>query len=78
MSKRETRDLLVPLLPYVKGQKQATALFAVVLMLGMAHAEFDALHLHVEPAPGQPTTVVTMAATGTAPRTMYEFFNLTC
>jgi len=54
------------LLPYVNGQKQVTALFAVVLVLGMTHAEFDAPHLHVEPAPVQPTTVVTMAASSTA------------
>ena len=53
------------LLPYVKGQEQATALFAVVLLLGTTHAEFDGPHLHVEPAPIQPTTIVTIAATGT-------------
>jgi hypothetical protein len=61
MSKRELRDLLLRLLPYVNGQKQATALFAVVLLLGMTHAEFDAPHLHLEPAPIEPTTVVTVA-----------------
>ena len=65
MSKREIRELLLRFLPYVKGQKQATALFAVVLLLGMTHAEFDAPHLHIEPAPIQPTTI-TVAATNTA------------
>ena len=53
MSKREIRDLLSRLLPYVNGQKQATALFTVILLLvlfGMTHAEFDAPHLHVESA----------------------------
>ena len=54
------------LLPYVKGQKQATALFAVVLLLGMTHTEFDAPHLHIEPAPSGPTTVISVAATNTA------------
>jgi hypothetical protein len=65
MSKCELREMLLRLLPYV-GQKQATALFAVVLLLGMAHAEFDAPHVHIEPTPIQPTTVVTLAATNTA------------
>jgi hypothetical protein len=70
MSKAELRDLLLCLLPYVNGQKQATALFAVVLLLvllGKTHAfEFDAPHLHVEPAPVQPTTISMIAASGTA------------
>lgn len=57
---------MVPLLPYVKGEKQATALFAVVLMLGMTHAEFDAPHLHIEPVPFQPTTIAAVASTNTA------------
>jgi hypothetical protein len=64
MSKRELREMLLRLLPYV-GQKQATALFAVVLLLG-THAAFDAPHLHIEPTPIQPTTVVAIAATNTA------------
>jgi hypothetical protein len=66
MSKAELREMLLRLLPYVNGQKQATALFAIVLLLGMTHAEFDGPHLHIEPAPIQPTTMATMAATGTA------------
>jgi hypothetical protein len=45
MSKRQLRELS-RLLPYINGQKQATALFTVVLLLGMTHAEFDAPHLH--------------------------------
>ena len=63
MSPCELRELLLRLLPYVNGQKQVTALFTVVLllgMLGMTHAEFDAPHFHVEPAPIQPNAVVTM------------------
>jgi hypothetical protein len=66
MSKCEIRELLLRLLPYVNGRKQPTALFAVVLLLGMTHVEFDAPHLHIEPAIIQPTTVVTIAATSTA------------
>jgi hypothetical protein len=66
MSKRELRELLLRLLLYVKGQKQATALFTVILLLGMTHAEFDAPHMHIEPVPIQPTTVSMIAATGTA------------
>jgi hypothetical protein len=65
MSKRQLRELS-RLLPYINGQKQATALFTVVLLLGMTHAEFDAPHLHTEAAPIQPTTAVMIAATGTA------------
>jgi hypothetical protein len=65
MLKRQLRELS-RLLPYISGQQQATALFTVVLLLGMTHAEFDAPHLHTEPAPIQPTTVVMIAATGTA------------
>jgi hypothetical protein len=60
MSRREFRELLLRLLPYVSGQKQVTALFTVVLLLvlpEMTPAEFDAPHLHVEPAPIQPTFV---------------------
>jgi hypothetical protein len=56
--------MLVRLLPYVKGQKQATSLFAFILLLGMTRT-FDAPHLHIESAPVQPTMIVTMAATST-------------
>jgi hypothetical protein len=66
MSKCELRDMLLRLLPYVNGQKQGTALFAVVLLLAMTHAQFDVPHLHIEPAPIQPITVVAIAATNTA------------
>jgi len=76
MSKRELRELLLRLLPYVNGQKQATALFTVVLLLGMTHAEFDVPHLHIEPVPIQPTTVAMVAATGTASVSMSSpYFN---
>jgi hypothetical protein len=70
MSQRELKSLLSPLLPYVHGQKQATALFTVGLLLGLSHADFDAPHLHVEPAPIEPTATVMVAATNTASGTM--------
>jgi hypothetical protein len=65
MSKRELREMLVRLLPYVKGKKQKTALFVVALLLLTTHT-FDAPHLHIESAPIQPTTIVTIAAMATA------------
>jgi hypothetical protein len=68
MSKRECRELLFRLLPYVNGRKQVTALCVVVLMIGMTRTDFDAPHVHVEPAPVQPTTVVAMAATASMAR----------
>jgi hypothetical protein len=70
VSKREIRELLSSLMPYVNGQKQATALFTVALLLlmfGKTHAfEFDAPHLHIESAPVQTTTMSMIAASGTA------------
>jgi hypothetical protein len=70
MSKGEIRDLLSSLLPYIEGQKQATALFTIVLMLKMTHAEFDIPHLHVEPISIQPTTISMIAASGATPTSM--------
>jgi hypothetical protein len=64
MSKCELRERLLRLLPHANGQKQVTALFTVVLLLRMTHAEFDVPHIHIESVPIQPTTVV-MAAMGT-------------
>jgi len=46
MSKRELMSLLSNLLPYVNGQKKATAL-TVVLLLSLSHGAFAAPHLHV-------------------------------
>jgi hypothetical protein len=66
VSKRELRSLLATLLPHVHGEKQATALFTVVLLLGVSHRTFDAPHLHVETAPMEPTATVMVAATNTA------------
>lgn len=65
MSKRELNSLLATLLPYVNGKKQGTALFTVILLLALSHADFDAPHLHVEPAPLEPTVAVMLGATGT-------------
>ena len=76
MSKREIRSLLSRLLPYVKGEKQAAALFAVALLLvlGLAQGDFDAPHLHVEPAPIETATVM-VAATNTASGTMMNHWS---
>jgi hypothetical protein len=68
MSKRELNSLLATLLPYIHGKKQRTALFTVVLMLGMLglHGPSDALHVHVEsPVPEGPTVAVRLGASGT-------------
>jgi hypothetical protein len=65
MSKRELNSLLATLLPYVHGTKQGTALFTVVLLLALSHGAFDAPHVHVEPAPTEPTVTVMVAASGT-------------
>ena len=66
MTKGELREIFVPLIPYVKGHKQATAiLFSAVLLLGTAGG-FDAPHLHIESVSIQPTTIVTIAATATS------------
>jgi hypothetical protein len=54
MSRRELRAWLSRLMPYVKGKTQKFALFAVLLILGAANP-FDAPHLHVEPAPIEPS-----------------------
>ena len=64
MSKRELNSLLATLLPYV-GKKQGIALVMGVLLLGLSHGAFDALHLHVETAPMEPTAAVMVAASGT-------------
>jgi hypothetical protein len=61
MLKRLLRELS-RLLPYINGQRRGAALFTVVLLLGMTHAQFGVPHLHSEPAPIQPTTVVVMIA----------------
>jgi hypothetical protein len=50
----------------LEGTKQKTALFTVVLLLGLSHAEFDGEHLQVEPVSVEPTTVVAIAASGTS------------
>lgn len=41
MSKREIRALVSLLLPCLLGTKQKTALFTVVLLGGLTHANFD-------------------------------------
>ncbi len=74
MSKREILEMLSRLLPYVAGREQITALFTVVLLLLM-HANFDAPHIHIEPAPDAPasaysrpimdSSVTTIGTTGT-------------
>ena len=51
---------------YLAGTKQKTALFNVVLLVGLAHAAFDSPHLHVESTPVEPTTAVVTLATGTS------------
>ena len=69
MSKRELEEMLLRLLPYVNGRKQATALFTVALLLAMTRTEFDAFdapHLHTEAVTTQPTTISMIAASGTA------------
>ena len=65
MSKRELREMLLRLLPYIAGEKQMTALFTVVLLL-LTHADFDAPHIHIEPVPEAPTAFITVSATNTA------------
>jgi hypothetical protein len=65
VSKRELSSLLSQLLPYINGEKQVTALLTVVLLMGLSHADFDAPHLHVDPAPMEPTATVMVAASGT-------------
>jgi len=76
MSKRELNSLLATLLPYVRGEKQATALFTVVLLLGLSHGAFDAPHLHVEPVPLEPTATLMVAATNTASGMMTHSFRV--
>ena len=76
MSKRELTSLLSDLLPYVSGQKQATALFTVVLLLALSHGDFDTPHLHVETAPMEPTATVMVAATNTASGMMTHSFRV--
>ena len=76
MSKRELNSLLATLLPYVHGEKQATALFTVVMLLGLSRGAFDAPHLHVETAPTEPTAMVMVAATNTASGMLMQTFRL--
>src|ERR1700680_3390381 len=57
MSKRELMSLLSNLLPYVNGQKKATAL-TVVLLLLLSHRAFAAPHLHfVRPVSSHTLTI---------------------
>jgi hypothetical protein len=68
--------MLSRLLPYVYGQKQVTALFTAVLLLGLSRGHFDAPHLHVEPAQAEPTTRVMFAASGAASGMVTRSFRL--
>lgn len=51
MAKHELKSLLSRLLPYVTGKMQTTALFTILMLLALSHAEFDAPHVHVESVP---------------------------
>ena len=64
MAKHELKSLLSRLLPYVTGKKQTTALFTIVMLLALSHGAFDAPHLHVEPAPIEPSVNVAWMASG--------------
>ena len=65
MTKKQARELLSKLWPYVQSSKQRLALFTAVLLLALAPMDYDAVHLHVESAPSAPSVSVSQSGSGT-------------
>lgn len=83
VSKRELKSLLAHLLPQVHGEKQATALFTVALLVGVSIVEtkefrgtFENPHLHVETGSMEPLSLATVTVTNTSSGMIMQTFHV--